>query len=164
MPAGHGLRYRTRYLFSRPFRKKGYIALTIYLRTYKVGDYVDVKVNGAIHKGMPHKLYHGRTGKVWNVTKRAIGVEVNKQVRGKIIRKRIHVRIEHVQPSRCREEFKLRKIQNDKLKAAAKARGEKISTKRQPQGPKPGFMVEGATLETVTPILYDVVNDFKGGY
>lgn len=29
---------------------------------------------------MPHKFYHGRTGRVWNVTKRAIGVEVNKQV------------------------------------------------------------------------------------
>ena len=41
---------------------------------------MDIKVNGAVHKGMPHKFYHGRTGKVWNVTKRAIGVEVNKQV------------------------------------------------------------------------------------
>ncbi|KAI3913307.1 hypothetical protein MKW92_029429 [Papaver armeniacum] len=151
MPAGHGLRSRTRYLFSRPFRKKGYIALTTYLRTFKIGDYVDIKVNGAIHKGMPHKFYHGRTGIVWNV-------------RGHILKKRIHVRIEHVQPSRCREEFKLRKVQNDKLKAEAKARGEKISTKRQPEGPKPGFMVEGATLETVTPIPYDVVNDLKGGY
>ncbi|KAF8411863.1 hypothetical protein HHK36_004422 [Tetracentron sinense] len=80
MPAGHGLRSRTRDLFSRPFRKKGYIHLTTYLRTYRIGDFVDVKVNGAIHKGMPHKFYHGRTGKVWNVTKRAIGVEVNKQV------------------------------------------------------------------------------------
>lgn len=79
MPAGHGLRSRTRDLFARPFRKKGYIPLTVYLRTYKIGDYVDIKVNGAIHKGMPHKFYHGRTGKVWNVTKRAIGVEVNKQ-------------------------------------------------------------------------------------
>ncbi|OVA06851.1 Ribosomal protein L21e [Macleaya cordata] len=68
MPAGHGLRSRTRDLFFRPFRKNGY---------------VDIKVNGAIHKGMPHKFYHGRTGKVWNVTKRAIDVEVNKQFRGK---------------------------------------------------------------------------------
>jgi ribosomal protein L21E len=81
MPAGHGLRARTRDSFSRPFRKKGYIPLTTYLRTYKIGDYVDVKVNGAVHKGMPHKFYHGRTGRVWNVTKRAIGVEINKQVR-----------------------------------------------------------------------------------
>lgn len=32
-------------------------------------------------QGMPHKVYHGRTGKVWNVTKRAVGVVVNKQVR-----------------------------------------------------------------------------------
>lgn len=29
---------------------------------------------------MPHKVYHGRTGVIWNVTKRAVGVEVNKQV------------------------------------------------------------------------------------
>ncbi|KAJ9184649.1 hypothetical protein P3X46_004353 [Hevea brasiliensis] len=164
MPAGHGLRSRTRDLFSRPFRKKGYIPLTVYLRTYKIGDYVDVKVNGAVHKGMPHKFYHGRTGRVWNVTKRAVGVEVNKQVGGRIIKKRIHVRVEHLQPSRCTEEFRLRKKKNDELKAQAKARGEVISTKRQPEGPKPGFMVEGAQLETVTPIPYDVVNDLKGGY
>ncbi|KAJ6428511.1 hypothetical protein OIU84_023849 [Salix udensis] len=88
----------------------------------------------------------------------------NKQVGNRIIGKKIHVRVEHVQPSRCREEFKLRKKKNDELKAEAKACGEKISTKRQPKGPKPGFMLEGATLETVTPIPYDVVNDLKGGY
>ena len=68
MPAGHELRARTRDLFARPFRKKGYIPLTTYLRTFHIGDYVDVNVNGVIHKGMPHKFYHGRTGKVWNVT------------------------------------------------------------------------------------------------
>nr|GEU76297.1 ribosomal protein L21e [Tanacetum cinerariifolium] len=50
MPAGHGLRSRTRDLFARGFRKKGTIHLSTYLRTYHVGDYVDVKVNGAIHK------------------------------------------------------------------------------------------------------------------
>ena len=72
--------------------------------------------------------------------------------------------MEHVQPSRCTEEFRLRKAKNDQLKAEAKSRGEVISTKRQPLGPKPGFMVEGATIETVTPIPYDVVNDLKGGY
>ena len=36
-------------------------------------------------QGMPHKVYHGRTGVVWNVTKRSVGVEVNKQVRTMII-------------------------------------------------------------------------------
>ena len=117
MPAGHGLRARTRDTFSRPFKRHGYIALGVYLRTYKMGDLVDIKVNAAVqkvgqqrfpqntffaattagsvdalyyhdidlfsyvmHQGMPFKVYHGRTGKVWNVTKRAVGVEVNKQV------------------------------------------------------------------------------------
>jgi large subunit ribosomal protein L21e len=28
---------------------------------------------------MPHKYYHGKTGVVWNVTKRAVGVEIYKQ-------------------------------------------------------------------------------------
>ncbi|CAA3021022.1 60S ribosomal L21-1 [Olea europaea subsp. europaea] len=90
----------------------------------------------SIHKGMPHKFYHGRTVWVWNVTKRAMGVEINMQ------------------------EFLLR----IKLKAEAKARGEIINTKRQSRGPKPGFMLEGATLETATPIPYVVVNDLNGGY
>jgi len=50
MPAGQGYRARTRYMFQRPFRGKGYIPLSTYLTNYKVGEYVDVKVNGAVHK------------------------------------------------------------------------------------------------------------------
>lgn len=72
---------------------------------------------------MPHKFYHGTTGVVWNVTKRAVGVEVNKVVNGRVIRKRIHVRVEHVQPSRCREEFLKRRASNDAIKAEAKKKG-----------------------------------------
>ena len=30
---------------------------------------------------MPHKVYHGTTGRVFNVTRRAVGVIVNKQVK-----------------------------------------------------------------------------------
>ena len=69
-----------------------------------------------------------------------------------------------MQPSRCKEDLIPRIKKNDLLKAEAKAKGENISTKRQSEGPKPGFIVEGATLETVTPIPYDVVNDLKGAY
>lgn len=149
-------------------RQSGYNNLSTYLTTYKLGDYVDIKVNPSIHKvrvtrsaaaagcwtggaaaaaaaaaaacgrrggcsglrlqrtaapragdcnrqaggaavrpgqarrrlaagaclttrrhraaslaplqGMPHKFYHGKTGCVWNVTKRAVGVELLKQV------------------------------------------------------------------------------------
>ena len=30
---------------------------------------------------MPHKYYHGKTGIVYNVTRGAVGVELNKQAR-----------------------------------------------------------------------------------
>ena len=48
---------------------------------------------------MPHKTYHGKTGSVFNVNPRSIGVIMNKHVRERIIHKRIHVRVEHVRAS-----------------------------------------------------------------
>merc|ERR1712119_183832 len=122
MPAGHGVRSRTRDLFARPFRKKGYIALTTYLRTFKVGDYVDIKVDGAIHKGMPHKFYHGRTGVVFNVTKSSVGVVVNKIVNGRIMAKRVNIRVEHIHPSKCRVDFLARVHSNEEKKRAVRAK------------------------------------------
>ena len=53
MPNGHGSRARTRDSFSRPFRKHGYIPISTYLRTYKLGDYVDIRVNSAVMKAGP---------------------------------------------------------------------------------------------------------------
>jgi ribosomal protein L21E len=50
MPAGAGLRAKTRHTFSRGFRNHGTIPLTTYLRNFKLGDYVDIKVNASIHK------------------------------------------------------------------------------------------------------------------
>eukprot|EP00955_Chlamydomonas_euryale_P110755 366020-Chlamydomonas_euryale.AAC.5 len=63
MPAGAGLRKGTRHTFARGFRTKGYIPLTVYLRNFKLGDYVDIKVNAAIHKVQLHMgdAGHGRT-------------------------------------------------------------------------------------------------------
>ncbi|GFR42248.1 hypothetical protein Agub_g3142 [Astrephomene gubernaculifera] len=160
MPGGQGLRARTRHMFARGFRQKGFIPLSTYLRTYKLGDFVDIKVNGAIHKGMPHKWYQGKTGVVWNVTKRAIGVEVNKRVGHRIMKKRIHVRVEHIQPSRCREEFLTRRAANDQAKAAAKAKGEEApKTKRVPQGPRGGFELIPEKVETIAAIPYDIIKE-----
>lgn len=49
-----------------------------YLKEYKKGDIVDIIVDGAIHKGMPHHFYHGRTGKVFNINPRSVGVLIEK--------------------------------------------------------------------------------------
>merc|ERR1719492_90066 len=54
---------------------------------------------------MPYRYYHGRTGKVFHVVNRAIGVLINKRVRHRIMTKRIYVRAEHIQMSKCRKNF-----------------------------------------------------------
>ena len=81
MPHSFGYRAATRTLFKKAFKTNGRCPTTTYLRTFKRGDYVDIKVDSSIHKGMPFKHYHGRTGVVFNVTKRAVGVRVNKKVK-----------------------------------------------------------------------------------
>eukprot|EP00736_Rhodelphis_marinus_P008231 Rmarinus@m.17197 len=149
MPNSFGLRARTRDLFCSPYRKHGLPSLKTYLRTYRLGDIVDVKAVGAIQKGMPHKFYHGKTGRVWNVTKRAVGVEVNKVVGNRQIKKRIHVRVEHVKPSTCRLDFLNRVKVNDAKKREAKLRGEKIVTKRMPEMPREGRFVSSKNNEPI---------------
>lgn len=126
----------------------------------QLGDYVDVKANPAQHKGMPFRHYHGKTGRVWNISRRAVGVELNKLVDNRVMKKRIHVRLEHVRPSRCREDLKKRIAENERLRKEAKARGEKPGPlKRQPKQPRGGELVENVKAETVTPIPYDIVRE-----
>ncbi|CAB1108060.1 unnamed protein product [Ectocarpus sp. CCAP 1310/34] len=141
MPHSFGYRARTRDMFARDFGKNGVNELSIYLRKYKRGDYVDIKCNPSIHKGMPFKYYHGRTGIVFNVTKTSLGVRVNKQVNGRIISKQIHVRVEHVSPSKCRDEMKRRVKENEAAKKAAREGGEKQVLKRSPTQPKGAYVV-----------------------
>ena len=112
-------------------------------------------------QGMPHKFYHGKTGRVWNVTKRAVGVELLKQVNGRYIKKRLHVRVEHVKPSRCHEAFLRRCKENDDARHKAHLAGEAVPvTKRQPKGPRTeGFMLENVSMETITAIPYDILKE-----
>jgi len=158
-----GYRAGTRDLFSKKFRTKGgNPGLTTYMRKYKVGDMVDVVANPAQQKGMPHKYYHGRTGRVWNITKRAIGVEVNKVHRQRQIVKRIHVRVEHTRPSRSMAGHLARVKSNEAIKAAAKKSGTPApasALKREAKGPREGFKLDiGATMggkvHLLTPVAY----------
>lgn len=85
---------------------------------------------GAFQKGMPHKSYHGKTGRVFNVSKQAVGVVVNKRVKGKILPKRISVRIEHVKHSQCRKDFLDRVHANEVKKREQKVTGKLVECKR----------------------------------
>ena len=155
MPHCHGYRARTRHLFSKGFRQHGPVHLSKIMQTYKKGDFVDVIADGSIHKGMPHKFYHGKTGRVFDVTQHAVGVVINKQHRGRIIPKRIHVRIEHVRRSECREAFKRRVRENDAKKEEAKKQGLKIVTKRVNLQPKVEHVVD------VSKTSIEFMNPFK---
>lgn len=152
-----GLRAGTRYAFARQFRQKGSIPLSTYLRVFKVGDVVDIKANGAVQKGMPHKVYHGKTGVVYNVTKSAVGVIVYKKVKHRYIEKRVNLRIEHIRPSRSRDDFLRRVKENAALKLEAKSANKSVQLKRQPALPREARTVSTADNKPVTlaPIAYE---------
>ena len=142
MPHSFGLRARTRDLFSQPYRRHGPVGLKTLLTIYKKGDYVDVVANGSAHRGMPHKFYHGKTGRVFDVTPNAVGVIINKRVNTRIVPKRIHVRIEHVRQSKSRKAFVARVHANEAAKKEAKAKGTKVNCKRIPTQPRAAHVVD----------------------
>ncbi|KAJ1557671.1 hypothetical protein HK096_005969 [Nowakowskiella sp. JEL0078] len=159
MPHSFGLRARTRHLFSRAFRTKGPTHMSTYLATYKVGDIVDIKANGSIHKGMPHKYYHGKTGVVYNVTKSSVGVICYKVVGHRYLEKRVNLRIEHVRKSKCRENFVKRVKENARLKVEAKSKGVSIDVRRKPIAPKIARYIrtnENAPI-TINPVPYEAM-------
>ncbi|KAL1137926.1 hypothetical protein AAG570_009621 [Ranatra chinensis] len=185
MTNSKGYRRGTRDMFSRKFRRRGVIPLSTYMKVYRVGDIVNIKGNGAVQKGMPHKSYHGKTGRVFNVTQHgngavqkgmphksyhgktgrvfnvtqhALGVIVNKRVRGKILPKRINIRIEHVNHSKCRDDFIKRVKENERLRKEAKAKGVYVSLKRQPAQPRAAHIVRCKEEPvTLAPIPYEFI-------
>jgi large subunit ribosomal protein L21e len=77
MTHSYSYRRQTRKKFANAFKTKGHIRISWYLTTYKIGEYVDILVDGSAHKGMPYKLYPGRTtGRVFNVKPRSRYVDV----------------------------------------------------------------------------------------
>merc|ERR1711981_475168 len=156
MTNAHGKRRGTRYMFSKEFRNKGMPGLSTYMHVYKRGDIVDIKGNGAIQKGMPHKVYHGKTGRVYNVTQHAVGVIVNKRVRGDIIAKRINLRVEH---AKSRLGFINRVHKNEETRKANLKSDNKPVLKRIPVQPRKAHVVKAkrAGEEFVAPIPYEFI-------
>jgi len=118
MTRSKGKRSNTRNIATRSFRKNGPEHMSSYIQDFKIGDYVDVAMNSSIHKGMPYKYYHGKTGKIFNISKSSIGVKIEKIVGNRKIIKKIDVKIEHVKKSRSNVEF------IDRIKSKDKNRSE----------------------------------------
>merc|ERR1719281_1356092 len=101
---------------------------------------------------MPYKYYFGKTGRVWNVTKRAIGVELLKTVGNRKRTKRIHIRVEHARHSKCRTKFlnRVRSNEAKKLEARNQKDGSgRVNLKRAPEGPKKGYLLKKRACKQV---------------
>lgn len=105
MGRSKGKRSNTRNSFSRAFKKHGQEHSSTYIQNFKLGEYVDITVNSSIQRGLPYKFYHGKTGKIFNITKSSAGVEVEKKVGNKRIIKRLNIRLEHLIKSKSRINF-----------------------------------------------------------
>jgi len=144
-------------MFKRGFKESGPIKLSTYLKTYRIGDIVDIKANAAMQRGMPHKYYHGRTGVIYKVTPRAVGIIVYKVVGNRYLEKRVNIRVEHIRHSKCRDDFLNRVKENARKKHEAKEQGTTVVLKRLPQPPREATKVttKNNTPETLGPVAYD---------
>ncbi len=59
-----GYQMNTRALFRKDPRERGKTTLSKILQSYSEGDKVVIKIDSSVHKGMPHRRYHGRVGVV----------------------------------------------------------------------------------------------------
>lgn len=119
-------------MFSGPLRKHGVVPLATYMRIYEKGD-VDMEGMGTVHKGPPHKRYHGKTGRVRGVPQRAVGI-VNKQVKGQLLARRTNS--EQIKHSKSRDSFLKHVKENDQKKKDAIEKGAGLSGNTSPPHPE----------------------------
>jgi large subunit ribosomal protein L21e len=89
MPRSKGFRRRTRHLLSVGRRAKG---LSQILIDYKLNDKVVIKLDPRQVKGMPHRRFQGKVGKVEEIRPRSLLVSV--PIGNKI--KKVVARFEHI--------------------------------------------------------------------
>ena len=94
MRKSKGYRAKTRSLLTRSPRERGKSGLSKILYDYKKGDKVVIKTDPSVHKGMPHRRYHGKIGVI--ADKRGKSYVIN--VRQGDALKELIVRPEHINP------------------------------------------------------------------
>jgi len=89
-----GHQMNTRELFKRNPRERGKTTLSKILQSYNEGDKVVVKIDSSVHKGMPHRRFHGRIGVISAKRGRSYVIHVTQGD----ATKEIIVRPEHLTP------------------------------------------------------------------
>jgi len=92
MRKSKGYRAGTRRLLKKNPRERGKIKISKLLYEYEPGSHVVIKLDPSVHKGMPHRRYHGKVGTVLEKRGRSYVISVTQ---GNAV-KEILVRPEHL--------------------------------------------------------------------
>jgi len=83
-------------LLRKRVRERGAIpSLSLLMVQYSVGDRVHIVANPSIHKGMPHRRFHGKTGEIVGKRGRCYVVKVSLGGKEKVL----FIRPEHLRPA-----------------------------------------------------------------
>jgi len=89
-----GYRSRTRKLLRKDVREKGLAPLSRIIYPYREGDKVSIVIDPSVHKGMPHRRYHGKVGTIIGRRGKAYVIKVNLGDKEKTL----IVRPQHIRP------------------------------------------------------------------
>ena len=59
-----GLRSKSRNILRKKSRNRDVSSITRALQQFEEGDSVNIVIDSAVHKGMPHIRFHGHTGRI----------------------------------------------------------------------------------------------------
>ena len=91
MARSHGYRRKTRSVLHQP---KGMRTLAPFLQVYHEGDEVVIDIDPAQVKGMPHRRFQGKIGRIDEVHRRSLSVNVKQGNK----MKKVIARLEHIKP------------------------------------------------------------------
>jgi len=91
-PSGrsHGFRHKSRSIMT----KKAPRGVSFLLREYQVGQQALVIIDPRQHKGLPHRRYHGKVGRVTEVGRRSVTLDIKLGNKTKTL----ITRLDHIKP------------------------------------------------------------------
>lgn len=150
MGSSNGFRRKTRKLLKKAFKTRGMPSFTAISQCFHRGDYVDCFINPSVHKGMPHKRFHGKTGRVLDVNIRSYICVFYIRKGGEYREQIVTIRNEHLRKSRCDESYRKRFEQNYLLKMECEREGKEfVPISTAVEGPRQEFIIN---LENNEPI------------
>ncbi len=76
MKMSHGPRARSRKVMRKRVRERGMPPVNLFLQRFEIGEKAAIVINSAVHSGMPHRRFQGKTGTVVGRRGRMYLVEV----------------------------------------------------------------------------------------